>query len=466
VTFFSGQALRTWHFARPLLDAGNAVDLVVLQVEGQANRKPDDPPLIPRTRGDFPYSVINAADPAQILAIMQDHVGRNRFDGIVAVNLNAANIACRLATRLPIWADLNGHVMGEAQTKCVVYGSDEYLKHFWERERLALRRADRFSAVSYKQMCAVLGELGAVGRLNRFTATHPFLTVIPNAAYEEFLDPASYPSERCYRGTVFPDDSFAVLWSGAFNTWTDTLSLAASLSLAMEQDSRIRFVVTGGAVPGHDERTYEGFLGEMERTGFLDRCHLLGWVEARELFALYRECDLGINIDALNYETMFGARNRLTNMMAAGLPILTTIGTEITEIVEESRLGYTARIGKVQDFADAILRACRYPTERRTFAQRAKAYCLENFSYEATTRILCQWAEKPALAPDNAAKISRWPDERNPSRVALNTLEEEAMLIEGNSLPELLQQRADLLALREKPLFKLYKKLFPDKTKK
>src|SRR5207248_2462907 len=147
---------------------------------------------------------IRATDPLMAVRLLQEVHDAGQFDCIVAVNNNAAAIACKLNSRLPLWADLNGYMMGEAQTKCKTYGSDEYLKHFWARERIALRRADRFSTVSYKQMYATLGELGAVGRLNSHTTAHPFATVIPNAAYEEFLDPASYPEENYFRGPVFP----------------------------------------------------------------------------------------------------------------------------------------------------------------------------------------------------------------------------------------------------------------------
>ncbi len=457
---FNGQALRTWHLARPLWNHGHDVDLVVLAAEGVPVGEQPGANTVQRTLGSVPYLSVETNDPAVVARELQWIHDARPHDCIVAINHNAAIFACKLLTRLPIWADLNGYMMGEAQTKGIVYESDQYLCHFWQRQRTVLRRADRFSAVSYKQMYATLGELGAVGRLNRFTASHPFVSVIPNAVFEGFLDPGSYPKEARYRGKVFPSDAFAVLWSGGFNTWTDGKSLAAALSLAMEQDPRIRFVATGAEIAGHDDRTYQSFVAEMERTGFADRCHLLGWVEASELFSLYKECDLGINVDALNYETLFGARNRLTNMMGAGLPVLTTLGTEISEIIEENRLGYVVRLGEVQQFADAILSASRKPVERQTYARRAREYSAIHFSYEATTRSLMKWVGEAALAPDNAEKALRWPESTDLVACALNPLEEQINQWEGHDLDGLLRAQSDLASIRSKRLFRLYKRLF------
>lgn len=457
---FNGQALRTWHLTKPLWSRGHDIDLVVLPTEGPPLEAPPDNRLTECQRGNVTYQQVTTSDPVAIRAELQRLHNSKPYECIVAINANAAAHACALATRLPVWADLNGYLIGEAQTRGRVYESDDQLKHFWDREKAALRRADRFSAVSHKQMYATLGELGAIGRLNRFTCSHPFLSVIPNAAYEEFLDPSSYPTDRHYRGILFPGDAFAILWSGGFNTWTDTRTLAAALSIAMEQEPKIHLVVTGGHIPGHDERTYTEFLEEMSRTGFIDRCHLLGWVETQELFPLYKECDVGINIDSLNYETMFGARNRLTNLMAAGLTIVTTVGTEISEIIDENRLGYTVRIGDVQGYADTLVDALRKPSQRRAFAARAKNFCVEHFSYDATTQALQKWVASPSMAPDNRAKGERWPNSTDLASHSLNPLEEHTLRTDQHDIDMLLRAKSDLDGIRSKRLYRLYKRLF------
>jgi glycosyltransferase involved in cell wall biosynthesis len=273
-------------------------------------------------------------------------------------------------------------------------------------------------------------------------------------------------AEKQFRGPVFPEDAFAVLWTGGYNTWTDIKTLAAALSLAMEQIPRMRFISTGGAIPGHDEISYPAFIEEMQRTGFADRCHFLGWIEGQQLPNLYAECDLGLNLDGLNYETLFGGRIRLTNMMAAGVPVLTTLGTELSEVILESRLGYTVKVGKVQEFADAIHRAFRNPLERRQLAQRAKAYARENFTPEATTRGLTKWAAEPKSSPDNLEKLTVNPRADRPSDIALNSLEQEALFVDSGGLSEVERLKSELAQLKGSGFFKLREKYHALKAKK
>ncbi len=457
VTFFSGQAHRTWHFARVLVDAGHDVDLVVLQVEGDAHRDPSQPFLVPAERDGIPYLHVNAATPWDIREALTSHLRTHPPDAIVAVNVNAAYYAVQLPTWAPIWADLYGHLMGEAQAKCLRDGDDRLLLHFWNRQRTILRRADRFSCVSHRQKYATLGELGALGRLNRFTSSYRFADVIPSAASEEYLALPLGRYSRKFRGTLFPEDVFAVLWSGGFNTWTDPAGFAAALSLAMEQEQTIYLIVTGGAIRGHDEKTFEVFREKMKQAGCEDRCRYLGWIEGGQLLDLYRDCDLGVCYDALVYESVFGARTRLTNMMAAGLPVLTTICTEITEIIAAEQLGYAVPVGDVHGYAAELLRACRNPEERRQYARRAREFVRKHFSYQATAQPLLEWAENPALAPDNAEKQHRFPEHESPRLVALNPVEEEAMLVELNDIRELTRQALNYQCIQKKLPYRIWK---------
>lgn len=463
-TVFSGQSLRTWHLTKPLRDAGHKVELVVIPTDGY-EVSASGPTSVVRHE-TFNYTIINSHNPEQVLPTLQSIVRDRSFDAIVAVNVNAGAIAAKLDTRLPIWFDLMGHMMGEAQAKSATYKDDSYLKHFWTRERAVLRRGDRFSVSSFKQMYALLGELATLGRLGKANCAHPFATVVPIMAAEPFLSMDLQFAERKFRGPVFAEDAFAVLWTGGYNTWTDIKELAAALSLAMEQIPRMRFISTGGAIPGHDEISYPAFIEEMQRTGFADRCHFLGWIEGGQLPHLYAECDLGLNLDGMNYETLFGGRIRLTNMMAAGLAVLTTLGTELSEMIAESRLGYTVKVGKVQEFADAIHRAFRNPLERRQLAQRAKAYARENFTPEASTRALLKWAADPQPSPDNAERLRFQPQALRPSDVALNALEEEALFLDNGGMAEVERLKSELAQLRGSGFFKLREKYQSLKSKK
>lgn len=430
IKVFCGQSLRTWHVTDALRSAGHQVDLFVIRTDGHEPSENVAERVAHARYGTFNYGIIHSWNAETILPILQEIHDGETYDCIVAVNVNAAAIVVQIRTQLPMWCDLMGHMMGEAQAKCGLERSDELLLHFWSRQRRVLRRADKVSVSAHKQRYAVLGEMGVLGRLGHLNARHDFASVIPIAADSMFLDLDLPVVERRFRGSLFPDEAFAVLWTGGYNTWTDIEALAGALSLAMEQVPRMHFISTGGAIPGHDETTYPRFQELMKRSGFLDRCHFMGWIPGADVAPLYAECDLGLNIDALNYETLLGGRNRLVNMMAAGLPVLTTLGTELSEIIAESRLGYVVKIGRVQEFADALTRASKISPERRQLGQRGRSYVKTHFAPAVVMEPLVKWAENPQLAPDNADKVAAHPDVVSLLEIARSPLEAEALALE------------------------------------
>src|SRR5690606_31459300 len=100
----------------------------------------------------------------------------------------------------------------------------------------------------------------------------------------------------------------------------------------------IRFLSTGGVIDGHDEKTYPRFQRMVEQSDLRDRFDLRGWVSPEELTEIQRMAHLGINVDLPCYETLIGARNRLTEFMARGIPILTTLCSEISQILHYKSL--------------------------------------------------------------------------------------------------------------------------------
>jgi hypothetical protein len=60
---------------------------------------------------------------------------------------------------------------------------------------------------------------------------------------------------------------------------------------------------------------------------------------------VYREADVGLNVDGPNYETLFGARTRILAMAAEGLPVATSVGTELSEWLDDARAALSWQMG-------------------------------------------------------------------------------------------------------------------------
>ena len=394
--------LRTWHFTRPLLDDGHRVRLI-------AGRLPktypeDAEPVTVTRRGALEYFSLSA-EVFHDRGYVQKLADELEPEAILGVNTHPASRAVKIDTEQPIWCDLNGWIMAEAQTKCRVYDDDRYLSHFWSMERAVLDRADVISTVSEAQAHATLGELAARGRLGRRSFGYRFVYRVPNAVSE-----VEYRHDKTVlRGSVAADGDFVVLWAGGYNTWTDVDLLYEALTTAMAEVPELRFVSTGGAIDGHDEITFDSFRRRASGSPFADRFHFAGWVPTEDVPSYYFESDLGINVDSYNYETVFGARNRLNDMMKVGLPVLTTTGTEISRIVAERELGLTCATGDAGAFAERLIWAARHRDRLPAMAEAARDFVHDEFSYERTTEPVRAWAADPHRAPDRGRRIDLSP---------------------------------------------------------
>lgn len=453
-----GQCLRTWHFVFPLLEHGHQVSLITLPIPDRT--KPQDKfreSAEKRKFEGFPYVAVLKEDPAFLDSLIRDEIKRIRPDCVIGINTHPSAVAARSTIQLPFWADLNGWVMAEGQMRARLDESDEFLPYFWMDERDACRRADRFSTVSRNQKMALLGELAALGRLNRHTFDYPFADVVENAVNPMFTQeppPTDYPG---LRGDRIPDNSFIILWSGGYNTWTDVDLLYEALTGAMEKNDRIHFVSTGGSIDGHDEKTYSRFHKLLAASPHRKKFHLLGWVKAELLPHIYRESDIGINVDAVNYETLFGARNRITNMLAAGLPVISTLGTEISRSLKKNQIGLGVPLGDKASFSKAIIELAEHKTLTQTMSVKAAEYASHNYSYSHTTKPVREWVKDPHHATDNVEKIKRFPRSDDLLGVWINDVEKPYALLMDRNIQALIEAERDLATIRDKSLFKLYK---------
>ncbi len=392
--YLSALGLRTWQLTKPLLDDGHELCLVCLRVP-QAFADQELEPLIKKEKPFLYYSLDFATftDPK----IM--HQIREEFnpDCLVATNLFPCYQAARLKGEKPFWADLHGHAMAEAQAKAAVDKDDQYLYNYWNQERQVIDKGDVFSCVSAPQLCAVIGELGARGRLNQYTNGYNFAYVIFNGFPElEF----TYQN-RSIRGREVAEDDFVILWSGGYNTWTDVDTLFQALEGAMKANPKIKFLSTGGEIKGQDEVTYFHFLDLIRNSSCSANFIMKGWLPIEEARSYYSDADVGINIDQDIYEVRLGSKMRVMEWLWAGLPILSTKVCEIIHILEQEGVCFTFRPGDATGLQGQLIWMASHRDKVRQRGQLGREFARHSLSYARTTEPLRDWVNDPYLAPDH-----------------------------------------------------------------
>ena len=386
---------RTWQFALPLRKDGHSVRIAALRTPFIY---PDGTPDVVRFEHEG-VEIFNIEEHAFLQDdLLQELCREFRPDALVGANIYGAVAAARLPFDLPRWVDVNGHTMAEAQAKAALDRSDEVLPYFWGMVREALQQADRVSVASRFQRYAVIGELGALGRLNHRTAGLELVELVPIA-----LDPRELtrPAQPLLRGARVPQDAFVVQWSGGYNVWADTDTLLEALEAAMDRDPKIWFVSTGGEIRGHDQTTYGDFAQRARGSRHAARILLEGWQPRSRAEAYPFEADVGIVLDRFLYEGLLGCKNRVLEWMRYGLPAICSDLGEAAAMVREAESGWVVPLADPNAIADLLVTLAGDRAQVRQRGAAARAYGSQRCDYRSTTAALQRWAAAPHFAPDH-----------------------------------------------------------------
>jgi glycosyltransferase involved in cell wall biosynthesis len=389
---------RAWQFLNPLLKNGHRVCLICSR-HLAAKHKPDRQEIKAEEHSNLIYYSVTQSVFEDVKWLQRIH---DNFDPdcIVGATVYPSYIATRLNTEKPLWVDLFGHIMAEAQTKSKVFTDNYYVSHLWNQEKAVLDRADVLSVVSEPQSYATIGELGARFRLNRLTTGYQFTHVIP-CSVSDIDTTVNTSIKPVLRGVHVPENAFVILWSGGYNTWTDVKTLFAALETVFSRYPHVYFVSTGGEIASHDEITYKQFASQIQASRFRSRFIMRGWIPFNEVSAYVRESNAGINIDLFSYEGVLGSRNRLMDWMQSKLPIITSELCELSYIIKQNSLGLTFQPEDESELIDVLCKAVNNDDLLNSCANNAYNYCNKYFSPSITTEPLQKWVADPRRAPDH-----------------------------------------------------------------
>jgi len=317
-------------------------------------------------------------------------------DAIVALT----DIGCLAASRSkfggPLHADFFGHPMAERQQQAYIHRSDASLHAQWLDVLPTLLRADRFSACSPSQRLALVGELGAAGRLNSQTCNLELVEVVPPTL--PFSEPivAKHPNYLETKG--IPSGARVVFSSGGYNTWLDEETMFRGIEDALQRDTALHFVSTGGAIEGHVEVVYTRFRERVAASPVADRFHLLGWVPHAELLDAMLGAHVGINVDRQTLEGELGCRNRILGWLWTGMRVVSTVSSDATADLVRDGWVNPVTDGDWETLSAALREEAHRLPEADPATRRAALRAA--WGPENHFRALAQWARNPTSATD------------------------------------------------------------------
>lgn len=215
------------------------------------------------------------------------------------------------------------------------------------KQAAILRCGHSFICASERQRDLWLGALLATGRVDRQAyALDPSLrNLVDVVPFGIDAEPA-HSSEPVLRGVVRgiePSDRI-LLWGGGVWNWFDPLTLIRAVDKLSRSRDDVRLYFSGLRHPNPTVPRMELQKHAVELAtdlGLLDRSVFFNsdWVPYEQRGGYFLEADVGVSAHFDSVETRFAFRTRLLDYFWSGLPVVSTRGDALADLVERRRLG-------------------------------------------------------------------------------------------------------------------------------
>lgn len=160
-------------------------------------------------------------------------------------------------------------------------------------------------------------------------------------------EPLSQKGEALVRKKLgLPENAPVILHVGRLDGEKNVSAVVRAVALALRENKEAHFVVAGDGV----ER--EELEALSEKLGVDDRCHFLGFVDAKkDLPKLFRLAHMFVTASEMEVQSLV-----LLEVIASGLPVVAVDATSVSEMVKHGKSGFLVRSGDERGMVKAILK--------------------------------------------------------------------------------------------------------------
>jgi glycosyltransferase involved in cell wall biosynthesis len=272
-----------------------------------------------------------------------------------------------------------------------------------------LRIGDFFICANERQRDLWLGMLLALGRVNPYTydADETLRKLIDVVPFGTSSTPPRH-TRQVLKGvykTIRREDK-VILWGGGVWNWFDPCTLIRAMAQIVERRDDVKLFFMGVRHPNRliaEMGRVTEAIGLSKSLGLHDGYVFFNeWVpyEARQDYLL--EADIGVSLHLDHVETRFSFRTRLLDYIWAGLPIVTTRGDSISQLVERHGLGRVVDYQDVEGVAEALLGLLSTPALREAHQPHFEQV-RGQLTWDRVVAPLVSFCANPCLAPDKGA---------------------------------------------------------------
>ena len=135
-----------------------------------------------------------------------------------------------------------------------------------------------------------------------------------------------------------------IYWGGGIWNWFDPLTVIKAVEILSQKRSDIKLLFLGTRHPNPNiamEAMCQKAVEYAKNKGLIDRYvfFYFGWTPYEERVNFLARADIGVSAHFDILETRFSFRTRVLDYLWAGIPIVTTRGDAMAELVEKHKLG-------------------------------------------------------------------------------------------------------------------------------
>jgi glycosyltransferase involved in cell wall biosynthesis len=280
-------------------------------------------------------------------------------------------------------------------------------------QEIALRTGDAFVCASETQRDLWLGALLQAGRVDheRYAADPSLRGLIDVVPFG--IDPEPPRTVQPVLKGVLPgigEQDRVLLWPGGIWNWFDPLTVIDAVAQVAQTRDDVRLVFLGMNHPNRfvpEMRMAARAVERAEELGIRDRFVFFkeGWVPHEQRGAYLVEADLGVSAHLDTLESRFAFRTRLLDCFWAELPVVTTTGDVLGDLVERRGLGRVVEPGDVAGWVAALelLLSDRQAYER---ARTAAASVRDDYLWPRVVEPLLRLAHDPGTPVDSQRTLA------------------------------------------------------------
>jgi glycosyltransferase involved in cell wall biosynthesis len=229
-------------------------------------------------------------------------------------------------------------------------------------QEVVLRTGDAFICASETQRDLWLGTLLQLGRVDheRFAGDPALRDLIDIVPFGIDVQPPRH-DERVLKGVMpgIGEADRVLLWPAGIWNWFDPLTVIDAVAEVTRRHDDVRLVFLGMQHPNPHVpamQTAARAVAHADELGLRGRVVFFneGWIAYEERGAYLLEADLGVSAHFDDLESRFAFRTRLLDCFWAGLPVVTTVGDSLGNLVERRGLGRGVAAGDVTGWVDAL----------------------------------------------------------------------------------------------------------------